>query len=143
MMEALGALGLACNVFQLIETGQKVVACCKRIYDSGSPEPELEQIGASLATLALQVAVQNGSQGSRSARKQELVEVAKSCVDAATALQHELQRCLALGTGFRARLGAATKSMWAKTKVERAEKVLKSAQRNLETHLLARIWYVM
>ncbi|KAF5709500.1 NACHT domain-containing protein [Fusarium mundagurra] len=51
-LEPLAALGLVCNIVQLVEVGLKTATLCKNAYRTGEPDPELSVYAQSLADTA-------------------------------------------------------------------------------------------
>ncbi|KAF5627406.1 NACHT domain protein [Fusarium sp. NRRL 52700] len=51
-LEPLAALGLVCNIVQLVEVGLKTATLCKNAYRTGEPDPELSVYAQNLAVTA-------------------------------------------------------------------------------------------
>lgn len=47
-LEPIAALGLACNILQLVELGKKTIDRIKIVYQGGKPDGELEKGAAAL-----------------------------------------------------------------------------------------------
>ncbi|KAK3358173.1 hypothetical protein B0T25DRAFT_567408 [Lasiosphaeria hispida] len=136
-MEPFAALGVACNILQLTGSAQQIISSCKRIYESGSSEPELAENAASIASLADTAVAQCASPCSP--KEKELHDVAKRCSKAAVELKDEVRRCTAQGNGLASTLRATVKTVWRRRKLERLEKVFVDSQKTLDTTFLAEI----
>ncbi|UNI23438.1 hypothetical protein JDV02_009255 [Purpureocillium takamizusanense] len=142
-MEALVAFGLACNVMQVINFAHEAVKVGKTIYETGSLDPDLAATTGSLTNsfedlkTALEKAPKPLSKDDR-----ELLDIAQTSLDTATALKAELDKIAELlpegkaAAAFRAWLRAA---LGGKRRVEKLDKFMRSHQAVLETRLLVRL----
>ncbi|KAK3367650.1 hypothetical protein B0H63DRAFT_363599, partial [Podospora didyma] len=143
-MEPLAALGIASNVMQIISFGFETIAVCKRVHESGHPEPGLGDNSASLHTLSVALSQQlkayHQSQVGLRKHDKAMLDIAAKCADAAKALQEEARFLTPKTTkNFANVASTVSKTLWRKRRLERLEKELTRSQATLDTHLLARI----
>ncbi|ETS86535.1 hypothetical protein PFICI_00363 [Pestalotiopsis fici W106-1] len=94
-METLAALGIACNLMQVISFTGETITLCKHIYKRGSANPSLETNAKTLQVLiqSLDKSLQaSTSQLPSDKATQELGELAKKCLVAVTTLSTELAK---------------------------------------------------
>lgn len=140
-LEPLAALGLACNIFQLIEVGSQTYKLIKDVYEGGSIDDSLSQKAAILGNIS------EGIQpGVRPVKKheQQLVETAESCARAARQLREEI--IYLVGNAKKGRLSSAVKAvlmtLWRKPRLERLKNELDEAEKLMNTVILAQIMLV-
>lgn len=136
-LEPLAALGLACNIFQLIELAEKSASMCKQVYETGQPDPALDDFAKNLAntSTSLKDFLVTSQRPSTSDEKQ-LLDLADKCQDAAADLTKEMAS-LANPPGKRWSAFLTTiKKAAKKRKLDGLEKKLKDAERIMETQLL-------
>lgn len=141
-LEALAILGVACNVMQIISFAGEFVAVCKRICETGNPEPNLCDHGKRLTEL---------STGLKQTMAQSLepltdhdkavVAIADECISAAQALQTEIISLSAQQEprDIKRAVWLAMKSRLRKNKVQRLERTLDGVRKSMESYLLVRI----
>ena len=143
-MEPLAALGLACNVMQLISFSGEVISVVKAVKSGRSIDPSAEAIAAQLATASDAV-----SQSLRAVPKAldadetEILDIAKECLAAAVNLTTRLEKIRGGDTSsgsYRAGVASAVKKMWNKREIEELESMLCAHRKNLEMRLLQRNW---
>ena len=141
-MSGLEALGLACNIMQVISFVHEAVRFCKDVYQGRSPDAQLLEIARSLESLASDVQKHNQALKPQTASQKSLSDIAKKCNIAARALEEEVKfLCSHHGKGnLAATLRVAVKTNWRKSRLERLDKSLHDYQATMESHLLARIW---
>jgi hypothetical protein len=142
-LEPLAALGLICNVLQLVEVGLKTATLCKNAYRTGEPDPELSVYAQNLADTASSLTKSlEVSQQPLSLDDSRLLTLAQNCRDAeedwrkktpARFLSQQKPR-------KRARFGAAFRGIINKPEIDRLESQLKRAKESLETDLLVGIF---
>lgn len=143
-MSGLEALSLVCNILQLIEAAHKGVTLCKDIYSGGSPDEQLVDNAASLASLSADVQQSNNAVSARTTAQKDLSNIARKCNVAARALEEESKFIAgqhAKGNLFAA-LSVAAKANWRKNRLDRLERSLKSYQATLGSHLMLKTWLV-
>lgn len=136
-LEPLAALGLACNVLQLIEAAGESASLCKRIYDTGQPDPQLSDFAKNLsyASASLQGCL-NAAKHPFTSEDQKLLDLAKTCQEAAKDLAQELAH-LTISPGQRwASLSTTLKISGSRYKLSRLEKKLRDSEYLMETQLL-------
>ncbi|RBA19195.1 hypothetical protein FPRO05_10124 [Fusarium proliferatum] len=142
-LEPLAALGLVCNVLQLVEVGLKTATLCKNAYRTGEPDPELSVHAQTLAETAsnLTQSLEN-SQQPLNHDDSRLLTLAQNCRDAeeewrkktpARFLSQQRPR-------KRARLGAALQGIVTKPEIDRLESQLQKAKESLEADLLVGVF---
>ncbi|KAK1753298.1 hypothetical protein QBC47DRAFT_55117 [Echria macrotheca] len=142
-LEPLAALGLACNVIQLIESAGKTVSICKSIFQTGSLDPSLGRSTAHLTTAFDQLNQSlTAAPGPKNPDEAALLEVARDCSAAALNLKTEVAKISdeASKGKYSSAIRGALKTMVRKSKIEKLEKSLAAHQKALETHLLVRIY---
>lgn len=139
-LEPLVALGLACNILQLVELGQKTIACIKDVYQGRTPEKELEQNAVVLESLTNEI--EKPGQHGKKKFEQALLQSATSCSKAARDLREELHFIFrnARRGSLTSTLKVAAKVSWRKDRLVRLERKLDSEEKRMQTHLLAQIW---
>lgn len=141
-MSGLEALGLACNVLQVIDLSHRTLVLCKDIYQGGSPDDTLTEYAKSLANLCIDEQQYYKTLDRHDSSHQDLIEIARKCNIAARELQEEakfLNSPKARGDLGRS-LKVAFLSIWRKDRLERSKRLLCDYQKIMETNLLARLW---
>ncbi|KAK1724250.1 uncharacterized protein BDZ83DRAFT_623479 [Colletotrichum acutatum] len=139
-MSGLEALGLACNIFQVISFGRETASLVKRVYRDGTVDDALEANAKDLAQLAKHVQT---LEVPKSPTKQEhqLLEIAKKCQAVARDLTEEI--AFIVGHKKKGSLAAtikvAAKANWRKRRLDTMERKLNDAERLMQSGLLARI----
>lgn len=140
-MSGLEALGLACNIFQIISFGRETASLVKRIYRDGTIDDVLEANAKDLAQLASHVQT---LEVPKKPTKQEhqLLEIAKKCQAVARDLTEEI--AFIVGHKKKGSLAStikvAAKANWRKRRLDTMERKLNDAERLMQCGLLARIW---
>ena len=141
-LEPLLALGLACNVMQVIDFASKTTSTCKSIFQSGSPDPALTSTVAQLTSVfqGLENSLSSAPQP-RSRDEHALFEVARGCLTVTADLKAEVAKISnsASKGAYLGAIGGSLKSILRRRKIETLEKSLAAHQKILETHLLVRI----
>lgn len=148
-LEPLVALGLACNVFQIVSFAREAYQVSKTVLESGDvPPPALTSTLEDLAKIFREVELTTAASGTNlTSHDRELVKIAKECTGAAAALKQELDKIPATPMSGKGRLfkswvavkavaGASSR----KKKLEKLEQLVETHQKALETRLLATIW---
>ncbi|PNP74985.1 hypothetical protein FNYG_11632 [Fusarium nygamai] len=142
-LEPLVALGLVCNIVQLVEVGLKTAKLCKNAYRTGEPDPELSIYAENLAvtTSSLNQYLEVSPQPLNLVDLR-LLTLARSCRDAedewrkktpARFLSQQQPR-------KRDRFGAVFRGIINKPEIDRLESQLQKAKDSLETDLLVGIF---
>lgn len=137
-LEPLTALGLVCNILQLIEVGSQTYELIKVVYQKGLIDDSLNQKAVILGNISEGIKPVN-----RPAKKheQQLVETAESCARAARQLREEIIHLV--GNAKKGRLlfalKIAFKTLWRKPRLERLKNELDEAEKLMQTGLLAQI----
>ncbi|KAF5597728.1 NACHT domain protein [Fusarium subglutinans] len=142
-LEPLAALGLVCNVLQLVEVGLKTATLCKNAYRTGEPDPELSVHAQTLAETASSLTQSlEDSQQPLSYDDSRLLTLAQNCRDAeqewrkktpARFLSQQRPR-------KRARVGAVLQGIVNKPEIDRLESQLQKAKESMETDLLVGVF---
>lgn len=139
-LEPLAALGLACNILQIVELGQKTTACIKDVYQGRIPDEELKKNAVALESLANDI--RKPSRSGKKTFEEILLQSAASCSIAARELREEVH--FLFDNPKRGSLGSALKVMakvaWRKHRLERLKEKLDKEEKRMKTSLLAQIW---
>lgn len=140
-LEPLAALGLACNVLQLVEIGHETINLIKTVYRGVSPDVTLDQNAAILGSILDEIKTCK-----RPAKcpkhEQQLLVAAERCSTAARDLREEIQFLVgnAKQGSLASTLKVVTKTNWRRRRLERLRESLDSTEKLMQTGLLARIW---
>ncbi|KAI2784123.1 hypothetical protein F4815DRAFT_456926 [Daldinia loculata] len=140
-MSGLEALGIACNIMQVISFAHETIDFCKEIYRGGSLNDYNQQSIASLVELSDQLQTHFQQAKSKIAQDKRLADIAQKCNVAARALEDEVKFLTfhhAKGN-LAATIKTVVKTNWRKSRLERLEKSLKNHQNTMESYLLARV----
>lgn len=142
-MEPLSALGIACNIMQVISFSYEAISVTRRVYDKGVVNEELVDKAADLEKLTSSVgnALKNSKQPSTAAEK-EIVQIAKKCREASRELQKtmsELGSTSAKGNIVRS-AGTSIKAMWKQSRIQKLEKNMMQWQQTLDSGILIHLW---
>ncbi|KAK0751894.1 hypothetical protein B0T18DRAFT_79374 [Schizothecium vesticola] len=147
-LEPLVALGLACNVFQIVSFAREVYQVSKTVLETGDvPPPALASTLEDLAKVFRDVeSTTAASNANLTSRDLELVKIAKECSGAAVALKQKLDKTPATPTSGKGRWSGSWVAVKAvagassrKKKLEKLGKLVETHQKALETRLLANI----
>jgi hypothetical protein len=133
-MEALVALGLACNILQLISFGRETISLVTRISKDGSTDINLAKDAQRIEQLSneLETAMSNQS-NIVSPKYQELLVIARDCKATAKDIKAEMDSLSASSWG---KFGKIVKGLRQKSTLERLEKTLLLHQNTLQSRLL-------
>lgn len=137
-VEPLAALGLVCNILQLIEVGSQTYGLIKAVYQRGSIDGSIKEKALILRNISEDIKPVN-----RPAKKheQQLVETAETCARAARQLQEEVIHLV--GNAKKGRLFSALKvafkTLWRRSRLERLKNELDEAENLMKTGLLVQI----
>jgi hypothetical protein len=142
-MDPVSALGLACNVMQIISFCHETITLCKRLHRDGSSDPNLDHVTSHLSRLSnnLRDSIDAAKQGvPLKQQEKELQSIANECYKASTALQLELAKVANVSVGsHRSAIKATLKTVWRKSNLEKLEKTMNTNQRLLESKLLEQL----
>ncbi|KAK1447539.1 hypothetical protein CMEL01_09378 [Colletotrichum melonis] len=152
-LEGIAGLSLACNVMQLISFGHEAISICRRIHESGSPEPGLSEhaenlkavcdgLEKSLGKRPTPVATTTPTTATTRAPTMEkrLLDLAAKCVKNARDLEEEMNFLSPNQPGKLRALVAAPKILWRKRRLERLKGNLDDAQKVMDTSILERLF---
>ncbi|KAJ0120072.1 hypothetical protein J7T55_000925 [Diaporthe amygdali] len=136
-LEGLGALGLACSIFQVISFGRETLSLVKDVYRHGTLDESLMDKSTAIQGVASDIIAVDIPQPGKQERK--LVDVTKKCTGVARDLQEEIAFLVGHnGKGsLRTTLKIAAKANWRKRRLERMEKDLDDSEQLMHTTLLA------
>lgn len=142
-LEPLAALGLACNILQLIEVGCDTVKLAKGIYQSSTPsiDKALQDNSVVLDNISREVkAAQRPTRPSK--LEQQLLDTAERCSRAAGDLEEEVRFLLqnAKQNQLASTLKVVAKTTWRKRRLDRLKEALETAEKLMNKTLLAQIW---
>ncbi|PHH63862.1 hypothetical protein CDD81_5419 [Ophiocordyceps australis] len=142
-MSGLEALGVACNVMQLLSFTREVFTTCRNIYKNGTINADLDDTAECLEFLSGQVYDSSQKANLQTDDEIELSKVAKKCNIVARSLEEELRyltkRRDASGHFLKA-VFLGLQYSWRSGRLERLQKSLSSCQIALESRLIANIW---
>lgn len=139
-LEPLAALGLACNVLQLVEVGHQTINLIKTVYRGASPDETLERKAAILGNISDDV--KSCKRPSKCQKhEQQLLAAAERCSAAARDLREEIQFLVgnAKQGSLVATLKVVAKTNWRRRRLERLGESLDSTEKLMQTSLLTRI----
>lgn len=140
-LEPLAALGLACNILQLVEVGHETINLIKSVYRGGSPDTSLDQNAAILWGISDEVkACRRPTKCPK--HEQQLLVAAERCSTAARDLREEIQFLVgnAKHGSLTSTLKVVAKTNWRRRRLERLKETLDSAEKLMQTGLLTRVW---
>lgn len=141
IMSGLEALGLVCNIIQLVEFGGTTISLCRQIHENGKPDLNVADLSESLsgASNSLKKTLTK-RHGTSSPDDLALQETADKCVKIADALHLEMQSLSVPPgkKGMRSSIRFGFKTLWRKNHLEKLEKDLKNIQSAMDTQLLVR-----
>ncbi|KAG7415703.1 hypothetical protein Forpe1208_v005505 [Fusarium oxysporum f. sp. rapae] len=142
-LEPLAALGLVCNVLQLVEVGLKTATLCKNAYRTGETDPELSVYAQNLADTASSLTKQlDVSQQPLNLEHARLLTLARNCRDAEAEWRKKTPaRFLSQQQPRkRDRFGAVFRGIINKPEIDRLEGQLQKAKESLEADLLVGVF---
>ncbi|KAK0373283.1 hypothetical protein CLIM01_09364 [Colletotrichum limetticola] len=150
-LEGIAGLSLACNVMQLISFGHEAISMCRRVYESGSPEPDLSEYAESLKAVCDGLEKSLGKRPTpvpaaaaaftrAPAMEKRLLDLAAKCVKNARDLEEEIKFLSPSQPGKLGALVAAPKILWRKRRLERLKGNLDDAQKVMDTSILERLF---
>ncbi|KAG5758521.1 hypothetical protein H9Q72_013341 [Fusarium xylarioides] len=142
-LEPLAALGLVCNIVQLVEVGLKTATLFKNAYRTGEPDPELSIHAQNLADTALGLSQSlELSQQPLNLEDARLLTLARNCRDAEAEWRKKTPaRFLSQQQPRkRDRYRAIFRGIINKPEIDRLERQLQKAKESLETDLLVGIF---
>ncbi|KAK4444594.1 hypothetical protein QBC34DRAFT_498199 [Podospora aff. communis PSN243] len=146
-LEALAALGLACNVFQVVSFTGEVCKTAKTIFETGVEPDPAAPLSATLESLTKAFddieKTASSARQAMTAQDKELVRIAKECTKAALDLKAEVDKrekttVSAKGNLVKSAFAGIRGAMRAR-KLEGLEKMVDAHRGALETRLLAQI----
>lgn len=139
-LEPLVALGLACNVLQLVQLGKDTISHIKAIYQGGKLDTKVTENAAALKKFADEIKTPN--QVGKKKYELELQKSAERCSTAAWDLCEEVQFLVtnARQGSLISALKVAGKVTWRKRRLKRHLEGLDQAEKHMQTWLLAQTW---
>lgn len=142
-LEPLVALGMACNILQLIEVGYNTIKRAQSIYQSSSPaiDQAFQENAVVLRTISGEVKAAHRPASLPKLDKQ-LVSTADKCCSAARDLEEEVHFLLSNAKQNRlaATLKVVAKTAWRRRRLDRLKENLENAEKLMMKTLLAEIW---
>lgn len=139
-LEPIAALGLACNILQLVELGKKTIDSIKIVYQGGKPDEVLAKSAFALEELAEEV--KKHSQPVRKKYEDILLKSAATCSTAASDLGEEVRFLSenARKGSLLSALKVTARVAWRQRRLERLKRNLELEEQRLQTSLLAQVW---
>jgi len=145
-LEPLAALGLACNVLQVISFTGEVLAISKRVFDTGETPETTASLTKSLDSLTATCRDIDSSVRSTphplTSGDRKLIAIANDCKKAALDLKAEIDKSTSAaatrGRVFRSMEVAFKSVLGPSRNVEKLERLFKAHQTTLKTQLLAK-----
>lgn len=139
-LEPLVALGLACNVLQLVELGKDAITLIRAIYHEGAkPDEQLTENAVTLETFANEV--KTHAQTGKKKYELQLQQSAEKCATAARELCEEIRFLVA--NDKQGRLASVVKTsvkiIRCRRRLEKLQGNLDQAEKQMNTGLLAQI----
>ncbi|KAL9114736.1 MAG: hypothetical protein Q9227_001415 [Pyrenula ochraceoflavens] len=139
-MESLIALGVVCNVLQVIDSTIKAVEVCKQVYEHGASvdNQDLEQRASLIAANSKTLRDSECNLGTGTAGKgSELQDVAKKCLAISDDLHIKLLKLKKKDTdGLTATLKKQLKTLWHRRDIEKIEQKMEKFQNILQSTVL-------
>jgi hypothetical protein len=158
-LEPVAALGLACNILQIIGVARETVRVAKQVYQNGELDPALTDHATRLGDISKRVrsmttapttttatargaAQHAAAQPKPKSRDIQLLELANRCLSTARDLREEVNFLVGSLTASKLAdaLKIAAKTTWRKKRLDRLNNDLRDAERLLQTGLLSRIY---
>ncbi len=143
-LEPIAALGLACNIMQVISLAHEIAGACTNVLQTGTPDPSLvKSVAGSVGVFRKLEAELESIPGNPSDDEQQLLDLARDSLSAGLELKTEIEKVSrepAKGK-FGASLKIAVTAKLKARKIAKLEKTMQDYQRVLEARLLTRIWY--
>jgi len=150
-LEPLAALGLACNIFQVVSFARDVYQCSKTIYEGHVPESARTLLVRKSESLAkafddARRSAEQATTAPLSPNDYELLKIVKDCRAAITALAYEVNKLEKASPKSKGKLlgsvlvGAKSVVRMKGSKVKELKCQLEVHQSTLETRLLVNIW---
>lgn len=139
-LESIAALGLACNILQIVELGCQTVERIKTIYQGRKLDEEICNNAAALGSLTDEM--KKHSQPSTKKLDKILLDAADKCSKAAQDLGEEIRFLVSTAKqgSLTSALKIASKVTWRQRRLERLKRNLEQVERLMKTSLLAQIW---
>lgn len=143
-LEPLVALGLTCNILQIVDVGRQTVGLIRKVYQGGIPDDTLNENAASLGSLSDEVKkCQHPARCPMHEKK--IVEAAERCSTAAMELREEIRFLVenARKGSLASAIKVVAKTNWRKRRLDRLQRNLEDTEKLLQMNLLERTWYVI
>ncbi|KAF4468632.1 NACHT domain-containing [Fusarium albosuccineum] len=140
-LEPLAALGLACNIMQMITFTGETISICRRIYNDGQPDSGLHDYSQRLLRTSESLRdIISRSTGNLSLDDHALRNSAARCINVADNLMKEMESLSIPRSqnGLRSSLRQGVKMIFHKPRLERLENDLRNIQSAMHTQLLVR-----
>ncbi|KAK1847838.1 hypothetical protein CCHR01_09495, partial [Colletotrichum chrysophilum] len=143
-MESIAALGLACNIFQIISFGNETIRLVRDVYSRGFLETPLAEHAVTLRDVASHIIAFETPVNPRKYEVQ-LKDNATKCHAVARDLVEEIKLLLSERAkgDLAGTLKVVSKVAWRKRRLERLEKQLCAVEKQMQTGLLVRVWYIL
>lgn len=141
-LEPIAALGLACNILQVVGIGRETVRLARKVYQDGELDPALGENAELLRKISDAIRT---TATATAARDKQLLNLADKCHGAARNLDEEVKFLHGVPGGkakLMVALRVAAKTTWRKRRLDNLDRKLKETEAHLQTGLLARILYV-
>ncbi|KAH7041571.1 uncharacterized protein B0I36DRAFT_345160 [Microdochium trichocladiopsis] len=136
-MEALGALSLACNILQLVDTGLKVTAALKQIRDEHKPDASVTANATTLRELSHEIDQSLKAQSSQGPPgNTNLLARARDMTTVSQQLEKLLHR---FSSGQKSRIRDVIKYYSVKGDIQSQEKRLRETQQALQSTILVEL----
>lgn len=142
-MEPLAALGLACNIMQLLSFGGEAISLCRKVYETGEIDPGLKDYSSQTAKICEDLNdTLTQRQHNLGPDALALQQRATKCKIAADKLNHELKLLTPTSgaSGWRRGFAAPIKAIRHKRHLTELEKDLNNLKSSLDSQLLVKIF---
>lgn len=142
-MSGFEIFGLACNVMTVITFTRDTITLCKAVYQGDMPDAQLSETALSLKTASAEIQSHCTSTSEQSAPEKRLIQIATRCHDAAAKLEDEVGFITSKmkDRSKTAALRVAFETTWRRRRLQRLENTINACRNELESSLLARVWY--
>lgn len=143
-MEALVALGLACNVIQIISFGRETISICRAFYSDASPDAGVVQNASRLAELSRRLRDLYDTAQTRkplTKAQQELKDIATTLLDVSEQLGKMINKVTPKRKSKSSAISSAIKYQLQRRKIKELGKEIDQCQNSFQSYVLVHLWY--
>lgn len=138
-MDPLTALGIACNVMQVISFAHEVASAVKQLKKDGSVDPKLREHAGNLSATSEQLnqSLSDFNATPISKPQADLRDIATKCLQTSTAMQSKLDQIDSNGRGP---IMKVFKMKWKMSELQKLENDMQKYQDGMQTRILVYLW---